>query len=202
MEEKTLSPNIFGKTQHFVCFLYKYNYSSITIKIIMLRQYLAGIFVLFLTILVGCSQNVHEGLPPLYPCNITVIQDGKPLAGANVSLVRFDGDMKWVVCGTTNSSGVTAIQTQMRYAGAPEGKYKVRISKTVSEGEPKLVPSGDSEQPLSIGDIPSYFVIDPKYDHFNTTPFEISIAKDKTNGESFDVGQSIKQPVSDNITKQ
>jgi hypothetical protein len=168
----------------------------------MLQQYLTGIFVLITMITIGCSQNIHEGLPPLYPCNITVIQDGKPLAEANVSLVRVDGDMKWVVCGETNSSGVTAIQTQMRYTGAPEGTYKVRISKTVSEGEPKLVSSGDSEQPLSVGEIPSYFVIDPKYDHFNTTPFEISIAKGKTNAESFDVGQSVKQPVSDNITKQ
>jgi hypothetical protein len=159
-------------------------------------QYLTGIFIVVLPILNGCSQSIHEGLPPLYPCSITVIQDGKPLTGANVSLVRLDGEPRWVVCGITNSSGVATIQTQMRYSGAPEGTYKVRISITVSEGQAKLVPSGDVEQPLSVGDIPSYFVVDPKYDHFNTTPFEISITNGK-NKESFDVGQSIKQPVSD-----
>jgi hypothetical protein len=159
-------------------------------------QYLTGIFIFVLLIVNGCSQSIHEGLPSLYPCSITVIQNGKPLAEANVSLIRLDGETKWIVCGVTNSSGVATIQTQMRYSGAPEGKYKVRISKTVSEGQAKLVPSGDAEQPLSTGDIPSYFVIDPKYDHFNTTPFEISINNSK-NKESFDVGQSIKQPVAD-----
>jgi hypothetical protein len=166
------------------------------VKMLFHNNYLLGIFVLVLLILNGCSQSIHEGLPPLYPCSITVIQDGKPLDGANVSLIRQDGEATWIVCGITNSSGVAKIQTQMRYSGAPEGKYNVRISKTVSEGQPKLVPSDDAEQPLSIGDIPSYFVIDPKYDNVNTTPFEISVTNGK-NKKSFDVGQSIKQPVSD-----
>ncbi|MDR0335959.1 MAG: hypothetical protein LBI18_02605 [Planctomycetaceae bacterium] len=163
---------------------------------IILHKYLLRIFVLVLLISNGCSQSIHEELPPLYPCSITVTQEGKPFDGVNVSLIRQDGDTTWVVCGITNSSGVAKIQTQMRYSGAPEGKYKVRISKIVTEGQPKLVSSGDAEQPLSIGDIPSYFVIDPKYDNVKTTPFEIFVTNGK-NKQSFDVGQSIKQPVSD-----
>ncbi|MCL2623091.1 MAG: carboxypeptidase-like regulatory domain-containing protein [Planctomycetaceae bacterium] len=69
-------------------------------------------------------------MPRLYPATVTVMQDGKPLAGAEVFLLNLDTSVNWPVGAITNASGVAVLRTNGQYPGAPEGQYKVTVRKT------------------------------------------------------------------------
>ena len=105
--------------------------------------------------MLGCSgQKLPDGMPKLFPCNITVLMDGTPLADASVTLVPFEGSaVTYSAGGTTNASGAVAIMVNGQFTGAPAGKYNVLVVKTFLKYEPgfepeniKITPSGDEVQ--------------------------------------------------------
>ena len=74
------------------------------------------------------------GMPKLYPVLITVTQEGKPLADAGVSLRYADSSAgTWAIGGVTNATGIVKLHTN-GFPGAPEGKFKVVLTKQDNEG--------------------------------------------------------------------
>ncbi len=71
----------------------------------------------------GCGQDAGD--PDLVEVSGTVNYQGKPLAGANVTMVSTTGLLS---TGTTTSEGKFKMATGARF-GAPIGKAKVGVSK-------------------------------------------------------------------------
>lgn len=144
-----------------------------------------SVFLIFA--LPGCSKSDKpEGFPDLYPCEIKIVQDGAPLEGANVTLV---GGATWAVGGGTNAGGVAKIHTHGKFDGAPVGKYKVLVTKNVTEGAPTPEQLND---PSYSGDGGStYNTVDKKFGTQTTTPLEIEITPG-SNSETFDVEKAVK----------
>lgn len=134
-------------------------------------------------LLSGCCKPVGpEDLPQLYPCMITVLQDDKPLAEGIVTLVSTDPSFKWSVFAQLNSSGVGKVFTQGLYPGAPEGEYKVVISKEES------VP----EEVASKTVVTVYTLVGKEYTDAKTTPLALTISN-KGNDRKFDCGQAVHE---------
>jgi len=95
-----------------------------------------------LILVVGCGPARPDGIPQLHPATVTVTNGGTPVAGANV---LFSGGTSgsWSVSGATNASGVAVIATsqgEWKGNGAPEGTYKVYITKRPEVHQEPLSP--------------------------------------------------------------
>ncbi|MGL4943878.1 MAG: hypothetical protein ACRC46_11895 [Thermoguttaceae bacterium] len=80
----------------------------------------------------GCGGATRpDGLPKLVPCTLTIqYEDGSPVADAMVALAPENIEMgKFSMSGKTNASGQVVIRTHGDFSGAPEGKYRVTVSK-------------------------------------------------------------------------
>ena len=125
--------------------------------------------VLFLT---GCGEKLPSDIPALVPCEIVVIQDGKPLEGAVVRL-QPTGNSEWTAMGRTDASGKMSVFTRDKYKGAVPGKYKVIVAKTVVE-------SGAG-----------FYLVDQQFGTAASTPLEIDVAKG-TPTHTVDVGEAVR----------
>ncbi len=157
----------------------------------MSRYFLTIVFALAITIF-GCRRNDDRptNLPPLFPIVVTVHQEGTPVAGAFVRLVPTDASMPWSCGATTDSSGRAVIKTIGKFAGAPEGDYKVAISKLEM---PAVAGSNMSNlnAPANPGQSDSFDLVDPKYSNPSTTPLETKVGKDNPKVE-FNVGPAVR----------
>ncbi|MDR2438405.1 MAG: hypothetical protein LBE12_03400 [Planctomycetaceae bacterium] len=78
----------------------------------------------------GCrNENKPDDLPTLYPCEITVIQDGKPLSEAMVLFFPLNGNLRFAIGGKTNQNGILTPQIDGKWNGVPEGEYRISVSK-------------------------------------------------------------------------
>jgi len=149
--------------------------------------------VLSLVVLFGCGgKKKPDGLPALYPCEIKVLQEGAPLAGATVSLVSVDGSIKWVVGGGTDDSGLAKIYTHGDFSGAPVGQYKVIITKTIIENAPSQEQLNNPNFAGPMGT--DYDCVDLQYKSQKSTPLSMEITSGK-NSKEFDVGKAIHEKV-------
>jgi len=146
----------------------------------------------------GCGGPQRpDGMPPLYPCSITIIQDGAPLEGAIVSLLSQSGDGKWSSSAQTDEKGVAKLITYGQFHGAPEGSYHVTVSKRVSDGDPPKPNVDESGRVLGLPTAPpviSYIeLVAMEYTSSKTTPLtlEVKPAK-KGNDQTFDVGKAVQ----------
>jgi len=82
---------------------------------------------------VGCGQKRPDGIPKLYPATVTVKNGASPIADASVFLVHQGGTSgSWAANGVTNTNGSAIINTSQggwKSKGAPEGEYKIFITK-------------------------------------------------------------------------
>lgn len=157
----------------------------------MKSQKIISFFFLFACVIVfGCkSEKKPEGMPPIYSTEITILSEGKELADVGVVLLPVDKTQQWTAGGTTDSSGKATMNTYSKFPGAPEGKFKVCVSKSLDEPAPNTDPDSPS-----VGYI-SYNLVDTKYGDPETTDFEIEIFKGQKNAATFDVGPVIKELV-------
>jgi len=89
-----------------------------------------SLFIACLLLFSGCGgQNLPPGIPKLYPATITVMQDGQPLAGAEIIVINTDPSTNWSAGGITDKNGVVKLRTMGQYEGAPLGRYKVGVKK-------------------------------------------------------------------------
>jgi len=160
------------------------------------------LFFVFATI-IGCSTETPEGLPSLFPCKMTVIQDGQPLQGASVIFLAAENSVStnektWTPMGLTDEKGVAVMRTNARYDGVPLGKYKILINKTEQEqSKAGQAPPENSPayatwvQKSQDENLYEYGLVDPIYNNAEKTPYEIEIGKG-TNEKSVDVGKAMK----------
>ena len=163
------------------------------------RSFVCASFVslLAVTLLSGCGgQNRPADMPALYPCTITVTQDGKPLDGGIANLVSTDPLFKWAVFAQLDASGTGKVYTQGLYPGAPAGEYKVLISKEETASEqigPAVIRQGEfGEETVTPTRLSVFSQVEKEYTHAETTPLRITIAK-RGNDQTFDCGKPVKE---------
>ena len=109
----------------------------------------------FFSTMTGCSgQKLPNGMPKLYPCQLTITMDGSSLSEASVSLIPAEGNNNtYTAGGTTDQNGNVTIMVNGQFIGAPLGKYHVLVVKTLVQYKPgfepeniKITPSGDESQ--------------------------------------------------------
>ncbi|MDR1270927.1 MAG: hypothetical protein LBK82_15540 [Planctomycetaceae bacterium] len=109
--------------------------------------------ILFLLAFHGCQQR-PEGMPTTVPCQITVLKNGVPMEGIDVSLHSHGGNGTLSIMGLTNAQGIAKIQTHSvnyKESGAPVGSYKITIDKPV-----QLPPDGVDDSKLSGKELNDY----------------------------------------------
>jgi len=142
--------------------------------------------VLGIAFIAGCGgQQLPDGMPRLYPVTITVTQDGVPLGDATVALV---GTSQWTPTGATNAEGVATLYTQGRFRGAPEGNFRVTITKMLEEGQRPPPSPFDAESErifqeyVRSGQTHRVFhVIPSAYRSADTTPLAVEIVRGTRN---------------------
>ena len=140
---------------------------------------------LFLTI-IGCKEELPDGMPKLIKVSLTMMQEGKPLSGATVALVSEDAASRWTIGGTTDNNGVVVLKTHGNYTGVPEGKYKICVKKFIREGELQTMANPGAPPPKD------YNLVESQYGHQNDTPLSIEI-KSGSKYEPIDVGKAVKE---------
>lgn len=146
---------------------------------------------LFLSVFVissGCTKsNLPKDFPKLYPCEITVIQDGEPLPECNVALLPSDGsNAKYGSSALTNDDGTALINTY-GHAGVPSGSYIVTMEKTAIE-DAKQVTNSEGDQVEVGGQVYSY--VAEIHTNPETSPHRIEIGKSQVSAR-FDIGKKV-----------
>lgn len=167
---------------------------------IIMRIPFVPVIVLLACFSVSCNRTPRPAdLPDLYDTKITITQDGKPLEGATVSLLREDLNTKWATGGKTNASGVCTIRTQGSYPGAPEGKYKVAVYKKLTQESPTRqtpMPSDPKEADEYYRKISeeekTFDLVDLKYKSGGSSGLTLEVSKGAKNEFTFDVGPEVK----------
>ena len=153
---------------------------------------IAGALVLVTFVASSCKQEKRpDGMPELYPCSLKIIQDGKPLADAEVAVVSSDPQVARFPCGgVSNQEGVVELKTMASFKGAPSGKFKVVVSKiewinraTDYEEAQKNQAEGIKEE--------SYDLVARVYADSSTTPLTIEIQQSNPNPIEIDVGEAV-----------
>ncbi|MCL2742621.1 MAG: hypothetical protein FWE67_02095 [Planctomycetaceae bacterium] len=160
------------------------------------KKYIVLLLVSFL-IISGCGgPDRPSDLPKLYPCTISVTQDGKPLGDALVKLVSTEPNFKWAVFAQIGTSGTGKVFTQGLYPGAPEGEYKVVVSKEEETSEkigsaaPQVGEFGEIIAAPTI--LTVHTLVEKQYADAETTPLSITISS-KGNDKKFDCGKPVKE---------
>ena len=154
---------------------------------------------LLAVLLAGCSDRPAD-MPPLFPCSITVTQDGVPLEGASVRMVNLSDAAvgnAWTPSGTTDASGVAQMMTNAQYAGAAAGKYRITVEKFETEPS-KLGPQPPVDSPeyeawshrSAAETLAQYALVEAIYSS-SQTPHEIEITKG-ANDLTIDVGKAVR----------
>jgi len=94
-------------------------------------NYLLVLFLFSTLFAVSCSK-VPEGMPKTYPCTIKVVNGSEPIIEANIVLHAETPIADVVSSGITDTSGsakIASLYKNYQAKGAPEGSYKVTITK-------------------------------------------------------------------------
>ncbi|MDR1493158.1 MAG: carboxypeptidase-like regulatory domain-containing protein [Planctomycetaceae bacterium] len=136
----------------------------------------------------GCGDSTRPAdLPKLYSCKITVIQGGKPLEDATVTLLAKTPSKYGVSSATTDVSG-TAVLCTYGFNGVPVGEYGVTITKIgVEDAKESKTIEGN---PIQIGG-KVYSYVDAVFGNENHPPYTIMVTK-KGVAETFDIGTSVR----------
>ena len=111
---------------------------------------LFALMTLTLVLCVGCGPQKPAGVPKLSPAKITVVKGSTPVKNANVFLVP-DGAASgsWSVVGKTDETGVAVVKTTQgnwEGSGAPEGSYKIYLTKFAEIEEPDMPEDMDADE--------------------------------------------------------
>lgn len=153
-----------------------------------------GCLGLLVCLAIGCkSEKRPDGLPPLYPLTLVVKQEGQPLADATVQLIDAGASGNWSTGGKTDSTGTVQVTTYGKFQGAPLGKYKVTVSKTINEGEEEYIAAMNRNDAAAAAKVTvnSYVCVQPKYMTSAQTPIEIEVTK-STKTLDIDAGPAVK----------
>lgn len=128
----------------------------------------------------GCSgTKLPNGMPPLHPLTVTLIQEGHPLSGADIFLLPETGDSVWNIGGVSDHDGKVVPMTHGKYKGVPAGRYKACVSKV----------EATTVAGRSLPD--EYDLVDPKLKSPQTTALTLEVGPGKNN-ITLDVGKPVK----------
>ena len=140
----------------------------------------------------GCSDASRPGdLPQLFPCVISVMQGGKPLAEA---LVEFhaESEQKYRPSAFADVEG-NAVMRTYGFPGVPAGKYKITISKTIEDDF--VYRTGDTDEQIIVSSN-TYKTVEDLYSSVETTPHEIEITStSKGKPVTLDVGEAMRTKI-------
>ncbi len=144
--------------------------------------------------LLGCKKDSRpEGLPKLYPISVKIVQEGAPLEGAHVAFVSSDPKlMRWPCGGVTDVEGIAKINTY-GFDGAPEGVFKVTVSKYETEGgmtaeESAEAMKSDSNETMKGESV--YNLVAKDFGNSSKTTLSVEVKATNTNETpEFDVGK-------------
>ncbi|MDR2172154.1 MAG: hypothetical protein LBP59_18570 [Planctomycetaceae bacterium] len=147
----------------------------------------------------GCGKrsNLPADFPKIYPCEISVVQEGNPLTEANVFFSPIGNADKYAsgCSGVTDVNGKANILTYGKN-GVPAGKYKILISKLKDEGGVEVEDAFVGSKKIQGAKVYSY--VEAKYSDKDLTPYEIEIKEQKnTHALQCDVGLAIRQYLRD-----
>jgi hypothetical protein len=119
-------------------------------------------------LLVGCGQ-AQEPWEKVYPATGVVKYQGKPLAGAMITLIPEDASFPKTVRPTavTDADGEFEIGTYSSGDGAPAGNYKVLVLHFPVEGSEEAPHAGPNDLPA-------------KYAKAETTDLKVTIDEEET----------------------
>ncbi|MDR2168711.1 MAG: carboxypeptidase-like regulatory domain-containing protein [Planctomycetaceae bacterium] len=170
-------------------------------KILSLRKCFVIVVLPFLMFVSCGGEPIPQGMPKLYPAKVTIVQAGKKLDGATVTLYNNDNPQsQWVVGGLTDSNGVCTLKTLGKFNGAPAGKYKVAVEKITITGkvtskQPDMSDTKALEEYYEKKNNEKYYNnVNLKYKLLTTTDLEIEIITGK-NEKTFDVGEPINEEI-------
>ena len=134
-------------------------------------------------LLVGCGEPRPEGMPTLYPCEITVMDGDGAFDNAGLSLSPVEGT--WSATGQTNEMGVAKIVTQGKYEGAAAGKYRVSLSKRspdigLSDEEIRKLPPEEAKKATNER-VPGESLVPDYLSIAKLSPIEIEVTADGEN---------------------
>lgn len=162
------------------------------------------LFLIFLSVsvlfFIGCGERLPDGMPPLTPCELTILQENVPLKGATVSLLPEEGLAKWNLVGITNDFGVVKILANGKYNGVPQGKYKVVVMKIESEkGTGPAIPMpgepGYDEAVAALDKIPPakrFTLVEKMYSNPTATPLTLDIPGRGPVKQNIEVGKAVR----------
>lgn len=137
----------------------------------------------------GCSKSaLPEGFPKLYPCEITVNQDGAPLEGATVTLMPKDPANVYSSSGVTDASGKAVLKTY-GHAGAPLGTSAIVVTKAIDEGGTPIHDPDTGNFVRNAG-ASTFSYVEKNFTKKETTILEIEVLKGK-NEKTVDVGKAV-----------
>lgn len=132
---------------------------------------------------VGCSGSGSPGRPPTYPATGTVSLDGKPVAGATITLVPQGGGQPAVA--VTDPSGGFRLTTFQAGDGAVAGTYGVTVEKRVAPGA--AAADGAEYQPPTGPLPPPENVLPAKYASVETSGLAATIEAGRPNTFTLDL---------------
>ena len=144
----------------------------------------------------GCGPNDGRpaDMPKLYPVQVSIIQDGKPLGKADITLtIKIPLNNYGTATGFTDASGIAILRTY-GYDGVPVGQYTVAVSKRTIEGA-TLATSEDGATYETGGTI--YQTVDVQFTDTAQSPLSIDVTE-KGATESFDVGAPVRVSLGQN----
>jgi len=145
----------------------------------------------------GCTRQPAD-MPKLYPCTITVLNNGQPLPNAEVHLAKENETMALFLFGKVGGNGKANIGThygRVVKTGVPEGEFKVAINQNiVLETYDPTVDTANIHNPRVVEylkkleeelerkrDVPKVLT------DFATTPLTITIEPGKSNQLTVDI---------------
>ena len=133
----------------------------------------------------GCNSGPRH--PPTYPVSGTVMQEGKPLAGATVVFVPAEGAVgQEAATGVTDAEGRFKLTTYSADDGANAGDYQIKVSKfdgkAPTKEEQESYISYEEEQKMQFAadekpTPPSKNLLKAKYANEATSGFTFSVKK-------------------------
>jgi hypothetical protein len=153
-----------------------------------MQKIILPVSLIFISILFGCQRR-PEAMPEVVPCTITVLKNGEPFEGVDVSLHKPEGNGTLSMMAFTNSQGVAKIYTHLttyKESGVPVGTYKVTVDKPVKLVQAKEYPEFTKKQREAYkakleAENEKLRIIPKKLTQPSTTPFEIIV--DSKDGE-------------------
>jgi len=128
------------------------------------------------------------------------------LSDANVFLYSVDNSSaRWIINGQTDSNGnaqlFTLATAQIRKSGAPEGQFKVTVTKDLADELPmEPIPAAPAEEHSTFREKMRqlkphiHYFVEETHTNPNTTPLEVTIEKNK-NTFSLDAGKKTKRSI-------